>query len=72
MMKNIIDVLKQKESQLQQVQKEIEALQLTMSLLTEDTAHVEPAGPRLGTTGALADSRLKEATSGVPHPKHFP
>jgi hypothetical protein len=35
-MKNIYDVLKQKEAQIQQLQKELEALKLAARLLSED------------------------------------
>jgi hypothetical protein len=36
-MKNIYDVLKQKESEIQQLQKEIEALRIAATLLADDT-----------------------------------
>jgi hypothetical protein len=42
-MKNIYELLRQKEAELTQLQKEIEALRIAVRLLTEDDARPEPA-----------------------------
>ena len=43
-MRNIYDVIRQKESQIQQLERELEALRLAARLLTDDTkVDVEPA-----------------------------
>lgn len=42
-MKNIYDVLKQKEAQILQLQKEIEALQIAVRLLSDESEAVAPA-----------------------------
>lgn len=41
-MKNIYDVIKQKEAQVQQLQKEIEALQIAARLLADETEITAP------------------------------
>jgi hypothetical protein len=50
-MKNIQDVIRSKEQQLQQIQKELEALKLAAKLLTEDGDAAAPAArPAAATT----------------------
>lgn len=58
-MKNIYDVLSQKESELAQLQKEIEALRLAARLLSEEADRVEPISRSTGvvTGPVIAPSR---------------
>lgn len=65
-MKNIYDVLKQKESEIQQLQKEIEALRIAATLLADDTDARPVAAAVAAPTPVLAPVRnttpvIKEA-----------
>ena len=71
-MKNINDVLREKELQLQQVQKEIDALKLAMRLLTEESGPVAPENPRLAVPVTVPDAKLKDSVAGMPSPSRFP
>jgi len=68
-MKNIVDVLKQKEEELQQIQVEIEALHVAIRLVSEDgDAHGRP----LAATGTSSESRMKEKNPGPAAARQFP
>jgi hypothetical protein len=69
-MKNIYEVLRQKEQQSEQLQKEIEALRLTIQILDSADVSVAPAKiePRLnGNSSAPEPAHLASATT-----KRFP
>jgi len=66
-MKNIVDVLKEKEAQLQRLQIEIDALQFSMKLMSEDG---EDYGRPLAATGS--ESRVKEIKPNAVASKQFP
>ncbi len=58
-MRNIYEVIRQKEAEIQQLEKELEALRLAARLLTEDTkVDVEPARaiPTMRTVAAAVPS----------------
>ena len=46
-MKNIFDVLRQKEGDLQQLQKEVDALRIAARLLVDDSVPEAPKPPRV-------------------------
>ncbi len=73
-MKNIYDVLRQKELELQRLQREIEALRIAAPLLAEDT-DVEPAAAKpgigAGRTGAAAINAV-DAGLGAAGIRQFP
>ena len=50
-MRNIYDVIRQKETEIQQLQKELEALRLAAQLLSDDTAKAEPEPVKSGRIG---------------------
>ncbi len=56
-MKNIVEVLKQKEAELQRVQTEVEALRLAIQLVSEDG---DNAVRSLAPTGVSSEFRGKE------------
>ena len=69
-MKNIADVLKQKEAELQQLQVEIDALRLVLRLVSED-AESGSHGRALVSTGTTPNARVEEV--GTPsNPRRFP
>jgi hypothetical protein len=74
-MKNIFDVLKQKEAELQQIQKEVEALRTAARLLTDESetraeAMIRPAPVPAGPVPA---PRAKEVAAGFDaSPRQFP
>lgn len=70
-MKNIVEVLKQKEAEMQQVQAEIDALRVALRLLSEDDNTGRPLAPT-GTTGTSPESRLKEIKMVSDAPRQFP
>jgi hypothetical protein len=57
-MKNIYDVIRQKESDIQQIQKELEALRLAARLLTDDTK-VDLDAPKPMRMAAAATPSIK-------------
>jgi hypothetical protein len=75
-MKNIFDVLRQKEAELQQIQKEVEALRVAARLLSDESearaeAVVRPPAPTL--PGPIAAPRAKEVATGFDtSPRQFP
>jgi hypothetical protein len=77
-MKNIFDVLRQKEAELQQLQKEIEALRVAARLLAEDSdprmeTAVRPAIAAVGPVPAPVPRSTKEALAGFEaSPRQFP
>ncbi len=68
-MKNIVEVLKQKEAALQQLQNEIEILRRALSLLSDEGEMPLPARP-LAQTGT--DARTKAAVAEMTSPRQFP
>lgn len=68
-MKNIIEVLKQKEAELQQVKAEVEALHVAVRLLSEDG---DSAGRQLAPTGTSSDSRVTEKKLVADTTREFP
>jgi hypothetical protein len=68
-MKSIVEVLKQKESELQQVQLELDALRLVMRLMSEDG---EASGSSLAPTGTSSESRVKEISASPAAKRQFP
>lgn len=68
-MKNIVEVLKQKELELQQIQTEVDALRLAMRLVSDDgDIHGRPLAP----TGTSSESRVKEINTGSAPTRQFP
>jgi hypothetical protein len=66
-MKNIIDVLRQKEAELQQLQNEVEVLRVAASLLSEQ------GDPELETFAATGtDGAVTGAPMGVARKRQFP
>jgi hypothetical protein len=57
-MKNIYEVLKQKEAQIQQIQKEIEALKIAARLLADDGEIERPVSPVIAGTPLASVSRV--------------
>lgn len=66
-MKNIDDVLRQKETELQQIQSEINALHIAMRLMSEDG---ETRGRQFQSTGT--EGRVQEIKSGPAVSRQFP
>ena len=68
-MKNIVEVLKQKETALQQLQNEVEILRRALALLSEESD--VPLGTRsLSQTGT--DPRTMAAVAEMTNPRQFP
>ncbi len=63
-MKNIFDVINQKEAELQQLQKEIEALRLAARLLTDDSENRVAAAVGSSAPSRPATPAVKEAPQG--------
>ena len=70
-MKNIFDVLRQKESDLQQLQKEIEALRLASRILVEEGAEEAPKPIRGAVPASSGNGSEAEAASNTPF-RQFP
>lgn len=68
-MKDIIEVLRQKEMELRQVQVEIEALRVAIRLMSEDG---DNHGLSLAPTGTSPESRVKEISSLTSATRQFP
>jgi hypothetical protein len=60
-MRNIYDVIRQKESQIQQLERELEALRLAARLLTDDTK-VDVDSPRPERVAAVAAPTISAPT----------
>jgi len=74
-MKNIFDVLKQKEAELQQIQKEVEALRVAARLLSDESeARMDAAiRPAAVPAGPVPAPRAKEVAAGFDAgPRQFP
>ena len=56
-MKNIVELLKEKEAELRQLQAEVDALRVAIRLLSEDP---ENSGRLLAPAGTSPESRVKE------------
>ena len=79
MMRNIRELLREKEAELQQLEKEIEALRLAASLLNQDgslaaAGAIEPvASPKSPATALSFEEPTSEITVyGVPTSRQFP
>lgn len=68
-MKNIVEVLRQKETELQQIQVEIEALRIAIRLVSEDGDNPERS---LATSGTSSESRVKEISTSPTAIRQFP
>ncbi len=68
-MKNIVEVLKQKEAELRQVQADVEALRAAVRLLSEDGDNSESS---LAPTGTSSESRLREIKMVSDTTRQFP
>lgn len=75
-MKNIYDVLRQKEQELQRVQREIEALRIAAPLLADDTdvetVPVKTAGSAAGRAVTAAAMSAADPGLGMPGIRQFP
>jgi len=73
-MKNIYEVLRQKEAELQQLQKEVEALRVAAELLADDYDSHKDATPRASTGSApVPVSAARPSTGNVASPaRQFP
>ena len=67
-MKNIVEVLRKKEMELQQIQAEVEALRVALRLLSEDGENL--ARPLVPT--GLPESRVTEINTGSNATRKFP
>jgi hypothetical protein len=67
-MKNIVEVLRQKEMELQQIQAEVEALRVALRLVSEDGDNLARAPLPTG----LPESRVTEISSGSNATRQFP
>jgi len=68
-MKNIVELLKQKETELRQLQVEVDALRVAIRLLSEDTAN---SGRVLAPAGTSPESRVKEIKTVSETTSQFP
>ena len=68
-MKNIVEVLKQKEAELRQLQAEVDALRVAIRLLSEDP---ENSGRGLAPTGTSSEARVKEIKTVSETTSQFP
>jgi len=69
-MKNIVEVLRQKEAQLQQLQGEVEALRVAIRLLSDDP---ENSGRVPASAGTSSEPRAKEILTAPDAPtRQFP
>ncbi|MFB3814617.1 MAG: hypothetical protein ACE14L_10940 [Terriglobales bacterium] len=72
-MKNIYDVLRQKEAEFQQLQKEIEALRIAARLLADDNdARAASAAPAASARGISAVPAKDAAPAWEAGPRQFP
>lgn len=68
-MKNIIDVLKQKEAEIQRLQKDVEVLRLALPLLSEEG---EQRSEERALTGTSPDARSKGVVAEMGGQRQFP
>jgi len=68
-MKNLVEVLRQKESELQQIQAEVDALRLALRLVSEEG---ENYGRPLASYGTSSESRVTEINTGAGATRQFP
>jgi hypothetical protein len=68
-MKSLVEVLRQKESELQQIQAEVDALRLALRLVSEEG---ESYGRSLAATGTSSESRVTEINTGSGATRQFP
>ncbi len=68
-MKNIVEVLRQKEMELQQIQVEVEALRVAIRLVSEEG---DSHGLSLAPTGTSSESRVKEISTSPTATRQFP
>ena len=69
-MKNIVEVLRQKEAELQQLQGEVEALRVAIRLLSDDPGS---SGRVSALTGTSSEPRVKEILTAPDAPaRQFP
>jgi hypothetical protein len=75
-MKNIIEVLRLKEQELQQIQGEVEALRTAIKLVSEDGENLSGDGYNhahaLAPTGTSSESRVQEISAGSAARRQFP
>jgi hypothetical protein len=74
-MKNIVEVLRSKERELDQLQGEIDALRVALRLVSEEGDNSGETGSQLHSlapTGTSSDSRLKEVKTGSVSRRDFP
>lgn len=71
-MKNIYEVLRQKEQQSEQLQKEIEALRLTIKILDGAEAEPTPAKTESHTNGSTPATLNAPVAAGAAPTKRFP
>ena len=69
-MKNIVEVLKQKEKELTKVQAEIDALRIAMRLMSEDGDNHSLSLEATGTESR--ESRVMEISTGTAGTRQFP
>jgi len=71
-MKNIYEVLRQKEQQSEQLRKEIDALRLTIKILDAAEAPATPAKAEAGTNGNGSQHHESSALAAASPSKRFP
>jgi len=71
-MKNILDVLKQKEIELLQVQKEVEALRMVARLLADETQAAEAANAQKPAAAGTQTAAPQPARTAPPIPATVP
>ena len=71
-MKNIYEVLRQKEQQAEQLQKEVEALRLTIKILDAGEAEVVPAKAESRSNGNTPSTPNPPVAAGAAPAKRFP
>lgn len=71
-MKSIVEVLKQKEAELVQVQIEVDALRVALRLMSEEADGSGRSLTPAGTSSESRDSRVKEITTGSNPVRQFP
>jgi hypothetical protein len=73
-MKSIVEVLRQKEMELHQIQVEVEALRVALRLVSEEGENYGPSLAATGTSSEGRDSRVnvKEINAGANTTRQFP
>jgi hypothetical protein len=71
-MKSLVEVLRQKELELQQIQSEVDALRIALRLVSEDgETYGRPLAPA-GTLSESREARVTEITAGPNATRQFP